>query len=137
MLKKDFLVRQLEEFGKVLAVIMGLKKQNDWDKVLKEIYDASQKFTSLEISHVENLDAAGFEKEILNHPTLSPDQQKILAGLLYEKLHYYLVKEDNERALKLKEQCISLYKHIQNNFTQNEFNMDVYYKLIFLSKVQV
>ena len=135
MLKKDYLVRQLEEFGKVLAVIMGLKKQNDWDKIEKEIYDATQKFTSLEINHVEGLDATGFEKEILNHPTLSPDQQKILADLLYEKLHYYLIKEDNEKALKLKERCTSLYKHIQDNFTQNEFNLDVYYKLIFLSKI--
>ena len=135
MLKKDYLVRQLEEFGKVLAVIMGLKKQNDWDKIEKEIYDATQKFTSLEINHVEGLDAAGFETEILNHPALSPDQQKILADLLYEKLHYYLIKEDNERALKLKERCTSLYKHIQDNFTQNEFNLDVYYKLIFLSKI--
>ena len=77
MLKKDLLVRQLEEFGKVMAIILGAKKQKDWDKFEKKIYDATIKFTNLEINTVENLDDIDFEKQILNHPTLNQDQKKI------------------------------------------------------------
>ena len=29
MLRKDFIIRQIEEFGKVLALIIGYKKQNE------------------------------------------------------------------------------------------------------------
>ena len=135
MLKKDYLVRQLEEFGKVLAIILGAKKQNDWEKLEKEIYEATKKFASLEINYVESLYSAAFEKEIINHPTLSLEQKKILGDLLFEKLNFYLAKDNKEKYLLLKAHCLALYNHIQNNFTQNEFNLDVYYKLGFLNKL--
>lgn len=134
MLRKDLLVRQLEEFGKVMAVILGFKKQNDWDKFEKEIQEASIKFTGLEIKNVENLTVTDFEKEVLNHPTLLLDQKKILADLLFEKLNFYAQNNNEEKYQSLKTKCLALYEHIQNNHTENEFDMNVYYKLEILKK---
>ena len=134
MLRKDLLVRQLEEFGKVMAVILGFKKQNDWDKFEKEIHDAALKFTSLEINDVEKLDEVEFENQVLNSPTLLLDQKKILADLLFEKLNFYAEKNEEENYLALKAKCLKLYQHIQNNHTDNEFDMNVYYKLEILKK---
>lgn len=134
MLKKDLLVRQLEEFGKVMAIILGAKKQKDWDKFEKKIYDATIKFTNLEINTVENLDDIDFEKQILNHPTLNQDQKKILADLLFEKLNFYAEKNDEEKYISLKAKCLKLFEHIQNNHTDNEFDMNVYYKLEILKR---
>jgi hypothetical protein len=134
MLRKDLLVRQLEEFGKVMAVILGFKKQNDWDKFEKEIQEASIKFTGLEIKNIENLTVTDFEKEVLNHPTLLLDQKKILADLLFEKLNFYAQNNNEEKYQSLKTKCLALYEHIQNNHTENEFDMNVYYKLEILKK---
>jgi hypothetical protein len=134
MLKKDLIVRQLEEFGKVLAVILGLKKQNDWDKFQKEIQEAALKFTNLEINDIENFTEFDFEKKILDHPTLLLDQKKILADLLFEKLNFYAQNNNEEKYLSLKAKCLVLYQHIQNNHTENEFDMNVYYKLNILKK---
>ncbi|MBA3681491.1 MAG: hypothetical protein H0W73_10060 [Bacteroidetes bacterium] len=134
MLKKDFLVRQMEEFGKVMAVILGFKKQQDWDKFEEEMQAASLKFTTLEIKEVEALDETEYSKQILNHPTLTQDQLKILADLLFERMNFYSVKNDEVNYINLRSKCISLYTHIQNNFSENEFDMNVHYKLEMLKK---
>ncbi|MDO8998757.1 MAG: hypothetical protein Q7W45_03255 [Bacteroidota bacterium] len=134
MLRKDYILRQLEEFGKVMAVILGFKKQNDWTNFEKEIKNAAVKFTSLEINTVENLNEPDFEKQILNHPNLIQDQKKILADLLFEKLNFYAEKNEEEKYLSLKTKCFKLYQHIQNNHTDNEFDMNVHYKLEILKK---
>ncbi|MEI8137806.1 MAG: hypothetical protein WCH21_10825 [Bacteroidota bacterium] len=134
MLRKDLLVRQLEEFGKVMAIILGTKKQNDWESFEREIHDASIKFTHLEINTVENLDGIDFEKQILNSPTLIQDQKKILADLLFEKLNFYAEKNEGEKYIDRKAKCLKLYQHIQDNHTDNEFDMNVYYKLAILKQ---
>jgi len=135
MLKKDFIIRQLEEFGKVMAVIFGLKKDKDWLNYQNEINNAALKFTSHEIDYVEKLTQTDFDKEIINHATLTPEQLHILADLLFEKLNYYLSINDAPKSEDLKQKCKKLYLHLQNNQTQNEFNLDVHYKLSFLENL--
>jgi len=135
MLRKDYIMRQFEEFGKVMAVILGFKKQNEWEKFEKEISDAAKKFTSFDIDYVENLSFEDFEREISAAPSLLPDQQKILADLLYEKMWYYKEQNDDEKFSDLKMKCLSLYKKFSENLTQNEFNLDVHYKLGVLKEI--
>lgn len=135
MLRKDYILRQFEEFGKVMAVILSFKKENDWERFEKEIREAVLRFTSMEISYVENLNEENFEKEILKRPGFSSEQQKILADLLFEKLNYYLSKNETDNYLDLRHKCFRLYQYISEHFTQNEFNLDVYYKLEFLKKI--
>ena len=54
MLKKDYFLRKLEEFGKALATLLALKRDGEWEKFEKEIAEATEKFTSLELSTIEN-----------------------------------------------------------------------------------
>ena len=134
MLRKDFIIRQIEEFGKVLALIIGFKKQNEWTKFEQEIKNAIQKFTSLEINEIENLNIDFFVSEIVNRKGLSLDQKKIIANLMYEKLYFYLFKNENENYSQLKAKCLLLYLHLNENCTTNEFDLDVHYKLSMLQK---
>ena len=134
MLRKDFIIRQIEEFGKVLALIIGFKKQNEWTKFEEEIKNAIQKFTSLEMNEIENLNIDFFVSEIVNREGLSLDQKKIIANLMYEKLYFYLFKNENESYSQLKAKCLLLYLHLNENCTTNEFDLDVHYKLSMLQK---
>ena len=134
MLRKDFIIRQIEEFGKVLALIIGYKKQNEWTKFDEEIKNAIQKFTSLEMNEIENLNIDFFVSEIVNREELSLDQKKIIANLMYEKLYFYLFKNENENYSQLKAKCLLLYLHLNENCTTNEFDLDVHYKLSMLQK---
>ena len=134
MLRKDFIIRQIEEFGKVLALIIGYKKQNEWTKFEEEIKNAIQKFSSLEMNEIENLNIDFFVSEIVNREGLSLDQKKIIANLMYEKLYFYLFKNENENYSQLKAKCLLLYLHLNENCTTNEFDLDIHYKLSMLQK---
>lgn len=136
MLRKDLLMRQFEEFGKVLALIIGFKRENDWEKFLKEVNHTAKKFTSLEIDYVENMLPHTFDSEIINHPALLPEQQKMLADLLYEKMHFYIHQSDNKKSADLINKCILLYQKFTQNLTHNEFNLDVHYKLEYLNQLK-
>lgn len=136
MLRKDYILRQFEEFGKVLALILGYKNNRDWEKFEREIAEAARKFTSLEISHTEHLTDQEFETEIVLSQSLTQEQKTILATLLFEKMNYYVIHNDRENYLKLKKRCLNLYQHIRDNFTENEFNLDVHYKIEFLGKME-
>jgi hypothetical protein len=134
-LRKDYIQRQFEEFGKVMAVILSFKRDNEWEKFEDEISMALQKFTQLEMNYVETLNETDFNHKVLIDAKLLPNQKRILADLLYEKLTIYIEKNEQENYLKLKQKCISLYTFIQENFTQNQFDLDVHYKLAFLNQI--
>lgn len=128
-LRKDFIVRQLEEFGKVMSVILGLKLNKDWDEFETEIAAAAKKYTNLEIDAVENMSDADFEISVLYRDGMELDQKKILAQLLFEKLNFYIASGNEENYSRLKDRCLVLYNHILQNFTENEFDLDVHYKI--------
>jgi hypothetical protein len=129
MLRKDFIVRQFEEFGKVMAVILGFKKRSDWEKFQEEIYNAGLKFTSLDVNEAENLAIGEFENKIILHPTLLPEQKRMLADLLYEKMFFYVDSGDEEKVEDLRIKCLALYKNYSENLTENEFDMGVHYRI--------
>ncbi|MDI1355608.1 MAG: hypothetical protein PSX36_11855 [bacterium] len=135
MHKKDYIQRQFEEFGRVLALILGSKKQKDWEKFEIEIDEAIRKFTSLEIDAVEKHNDEEFEKVVIKNPALSQEQRKILANLLFEKLEFYLQGDDLENFVFLKQKCLALYSYLQDNATNNEFDLDVHYKLEILKEM--
>jgi hypothetical protein len=135
MLRKDLLMRQFEEFAKVMAVILGFKRQNDFEKFEKEIADAAKKFTPFEIETVENLSSEEFNREILGHPAALPEQYRILADLLFERIKYYLERGDENKVPDLKVKCGLLYKKFTDTFTHTEFNLDVHYRQQFLDSL--
>jgi hypothetical protein len=134
MLRKDYIQRQFEEFGKALANILSLKRNNSWEEFEKEIARAARKFTLLEINYVEDLSEDDFKNELVNNPNLQHDQQKMLASLLFEKMNYYLERNEIKNYLNVRSRCLSLYLHLQDNFTQNEFDLEVYYRIGLLRK---
>lgn len=131
MIRKDFLVKQFEEFGKVIARILNFRKEKEHELLREEIHQAVQKFTDLEIEHVEQTDADNFNKLMLQ---LDDQRLKMLADLLFEKMHYYLMREEEENYLCLKFKALKLYELFKAR-EQNEFNMEVYYKLQYLKTV--
>lgn len=119
----------------MLALLLSLKNKRDWDDFEREIREATQKFTSLEIKQIEALSEENFSQKIIVDNSLSHEQQKILANLLFEKMSFYAEKGLEEEYEKLREKCIVLYDHIKTNYTQNEYDLDVHYKLELLKKI--
>jgi hypothetical protein len=132
MLKKDILVRQLEEMGKVLAQLLTFRKNKDWDHFEQELSAAVKRYTPLEIEKVEAMSGSEFTNNIVLSDSIGFDQKKILATLLFEKMNYYLSVGFDDQYQQLKEKCLSLYEFLANDLTENEYNLDIHYKLKYL-----
>ena len=131
MIRRDYVVKQLEEFGKVIARLLSLRKQEDHTLLEKEIADAAQRFTNFEISAVERLGATDFYETAIG---LEDHRLKMLADLLYEKMHFYLLTGQSAEAILLKNRCRQLYELVKAR-NPGIFDMDVYYKVQFLDTV--
>ena len=135
MLRKDLIMRQMEEFGKALALILLHKKQQDYEKFEEEIALAAKKYSTLELKPIENLNTTDFSKQIIHNESISFEHKKIIASVLFEKMLYYdeLGLEENRNDLTTK--CFHLYTYLYTNQTENEFNMEVHYRLELLKKL--
>lgn len=135
MLRRDYLVKQAEEFGKVLAVIMGLKRDGLFPDMLEEIYKASQKYTALEILYIEKQENADLIKDLTEDKKLNDEQLKLLADLLFEKAEYYMHAEGaGEASDNAYRKAYILYVFLKKHATTN-YSLDMHYKLELLAKM--
>lgn len=135
MFKKDFILRQFEDFGKVLAKILGLKVEKDWLRFEQEIAQAVNTFTGYELNTIEKMGSAEFSETVVECGKLTAEQVKILARLMFERLEEFIHRNDNELINLQSSKCRMLYEKALENLTQNEFDLDIHYKLEFLKKL--
>lgn len=137
MLKRDYLVKQFEEFGKVMALLIGLKRDGNFPDLLDEIHKAAQKYTSTEIIAVESLQNNDLLKVLTQDKKLNDDQLKMLSDLLFEKAEYYLKTASGHAELNnCYKKAFILYSFLKENATLN-YSLDMHYKLELLSKMDL
>jgi hypothetical protein len=128
MLRKDYIVRQFEEFGKFIALVFSLKKDNKHDEIGKLLDEAALKFTS---SQLEDLENVSDEKllQIVSGGTFKDEQLKMLGDLLYEKgLNYTsLIKPDESKNALGK--ALIIYNYIKSNALETDFSLDMHFKM--------
>ena len=129
MYKKDYIQRQFEDFGKVLASLLQLRRAKNWEEFEKEISNAFVNFIPVAENEVEKMDTRSFKDKVVNSNDLPFRIKKILASLLFEKMNAALESNNEQRYRTLHEKCLMLYEKIQNDQTENEFDLDVHYKL--------
>ncbi|MBK6523036.1 MAG: hypothetical protein IPG08_12305 [Sphingobacteriaceae bacterium] len=135
MFRKDYLQRQFEEFGKVLATILGFKKSGDMQSFENEIEKAVKTFTALELDSLLKMDLESFEKMVKHNETLRPDQIKILADLFYERSFVFDKQEQAEDMKDMLSRAYFLYKRYTQELTANEFNLEVNYRLQMITEI--
>lgn len=133
MLRKDYIQRQFEQFGKMLASLLSKKLNKDYEAFEKEMAEAVKTFTDFEVVELEDDSLEAFVHKI-NSSDLQFDQKKILANLLFEKMNYYLEIGKPESYKDLKQKTLFLYETITSDLTQNEFDLEANYRLEFLKK---
>lgn len=126
MFRKDLLMRQFESFGKALALLMGMRKNLDWDQFEKELEASTLKFAGKELSVIEAMS----DEELQNWLKDDADGKiKIVAGLLFEKMMLLEAMGLETEYKKTGERCSKLYKTLQENLVSSEYDLDVHYKM--------
>jgi hypothetical protein len=134
MHKRDYLVKQFEEFGKVMAVIFGLKKDGNYPDFLSLIDESAKKYTQTEIVYVESLNDDNLIECLTTDKKLNDEQLKMLADLLYEKAEYYLAQSSEIEAINCYKKSYSVYLFLKANATLT-YSLDMHYKIEVLSKM--
>jgi hypothetical protein len=135
MLRKDYIVRQAEEFGKFLAILMGLRKAGSWEEFNRQMNESAAKFTFLEIEAAENLDDEGFLDTLITEHKLKDPNLKMLADLLYEKGMSYTAGGNVSEAENAFEKALVVYEYLTENALDADFSLDMHFKIASLRQM--
>lgn len=140
MHKRDYLVKQFEEFGKVMAILLGLKRESNSSELNNLISESVKKYTSTEIDFVESLINENLIDILTSEKKLNDEQLKILADLLYEKAEYYSITQQNQAlnsdAINCYKKSYLIYLFLKEHATLT-YSLDMHYKLEILSKMKL
>lgn|SRR5574343_1449109 len=136
MLKKDYIIRLTEEFGKFLSVLMGLRKKGEWKEFERVLNELVSKFTGTEIEWVETLENENFLKNLSEKYNLSGEKLKILADLLYEKGMAFSNQNNEINSANCLYKAYLIYLHLKNSALDSDFSLDMHYKINLLNKIQ-
>ena len=136
MHKRDYLVKQFEEFAKVLGVLLGLKREEDFHGINELIDSTALKYTQTEIVYAEGLANETFMNTLIHEKKLTDEQLKMLGDLLYEKGDYYskINMDKEQEAFNCFQKSNIIYQFILHHATLN-YSLDTHYKLEVLSKM--
>ena len=132
MHKRDYLVKQFEEFSKVIAILLGLKRDGKFSELSELINESVLKYTSTEIQYIEDLMDEGFIEILTDDKKLNDDQLKMLADLLYEKAGYYEMSGNETSAKNSYKKANIIYLFSKEHATLS-YSLDMHYKLLHLS----
>lgn len=127
MIQRDYIMRMIEEFGKYLAAIVGLKIDGDLGGALKKIDEVYEGMIDLDpkvlksLSVDELLDFLQKEKEFNNH------YLKMIAELLYEEGLIYSESGDPISARNVLEKAKFLINYLME--AEPTFSFNWYEKL--------
>lgn len=134
MYKRDYFVKQLEEFGKVLAILMGLKQPGKIHELENLIKETTQKYTGQEIEWLESLTDKNIANTLTEDKKLNDHQLKMCGDLLYEKAEFYFLKQETENAENCLRKAYQIYQFLINQATL-PYSLDTHYKLENIRKI--
>lgn len=129
MLRKDYIMRMYEEFGKFLGTLFGLRKMGNWVELEEVIKTSAQKYTLVELQFAEDLETKGLPQYLLKNHNLNSENIKMLGDLLYEKGLMYLATDRANEANNAFQKVFVLYTYVQQNALESDFSLDMHNKL--------
>jgi hypothetical protein len=137
MHKRDYLVKQFEEFGRVMGVILGLRREGKLDEFSALIEESVKKYTATELKYAEALDDKDLIQILTEERKLTDDQLKMLGDLLFEKGNYYSAMTTSEiQSTNCYKKSFIIYSFLKEHATIT-YSLDMQYKLEVLQKMNL
>jgi len=127
MLQRDYILRLIEEFGKFLAAITGLKLEGKLEEALKKVDETYKELLEIDPKVVKSLN----EDEVLpffqEEKKYDNKQLNMVAELLYQEGMIYVEEGDPVSARNVLEKSKILINYLMDN--DSTFSYDWYEKL--------
>ncbi len=113
MIRKDYILRMIEEIGKMIAIILGLLKKGEIKQAQKLYNDGLQRALNMNEDSMLEMDVnqlrAIFEHEFGE----SYEGLEVIAGLLVQGGHIHLAADDEDRAEACYLKALALYNLVE------------------------
>jgi hypothetical protein len=127
MLQRDYILRLIEEFGKFLAAITGLRLEGKLEEALKKVDETYNELLEIDPKVVKSLnddEVLGFFQEEKKYDN---KQLNLVAELLYQEGMIYSEEGDPVSARNVLEKSKILINYLMEN--DSTFSYDWYKKL--------
>lgn len=135
MFRKDYIVRQFEEFGKFLAVVFGLKTDSKFSEMEELINTSALKFTNIEMEVAEKLPNKDLMQLLTENYELKEANLKMLGDLLYEKGIGYSKTFKEDEAENAFTKALIIFEFIKENSLEIDFSLDMHFKITSLKQM--
>lgn len=112
MFQKDYIMRMIEQFSKVLAVIFGLKSNAEIEEKQQVLNEALHDFTGLSEAAIESLSYNNLINLVSGFEESRPEKCFMLAELLKAKADVYASLGDSERSFNLYLKSFNIYAEV-------------------------
>jgi len=127
MFSRDYIMRLIEEFARMLAAISGLKLEGKLDEALKKVDDAYNDLLHIAPSTLMSLKGQEVIKVLQDELKFESQQLRMVAELLYEQGQIYNELGDPVSAKNVFEKARILIGFLMEN--DSTFSFDWYEKL--------
>ncbi len=129
MFKKDYIMRQYEEFGKFLAIVLGFKANQQFTELEELLNTSAFKYTNIEIEIAEKLPNKDLIQLLTENYELKEANLKMLGDLLYEKGIGYSQQLKENEAKNAFQKALIIFEHIKENSLESDFSLDMHFKM--------
>ena len=127
MIRRDYIMRMIEEFGKFLSAIVGLKREGNYGDALGKIDNVYEGMLDLDPKILKSVDAKELLDFLQNEKNFNNQYMKMIAELLFEEGQIYLESGDPISARNVLEKAKVLINYLMESNTT--FSFDWYEKL--------
>ncbi|MCG8309149.1 MAG: hypothetical protein MI975_17285 [Cytophagales bacterium] len=127
MIRKDYILRMVEEFAKFLAEIIGLKREGKFQEALQKIDGVYRGMIDLDPIVLKSLNPGELLVFLQDEKKFSNTYLKMIVELLFEEGQIYTEHGDPISARNVLEKAKILINHLMEN--DSTFSFDWYEKL--------
>lgn len=112
MERKDYLMRYIEQLGKVLAALLGFRQNMDCKGGLQVIDEALKDLTSMDSQEINAIPEDQFINELTVRRKLHMEQVKFIAEMLFQEAEFYGMADMQDDAMQRYRKAYLLYRYI-------------------------
>jgi len=133
MIRKDYILKMVEEFAKFLAAIMGLKDEGKYEEALKKIDSVYTGLLQIEPVSIKSVGAEEVLDYLKTEKKFDNQTLKMIAELLYEEGMIYAEMGDPVSTRNVLEKAKVLIDYLSEN--DQTFSFDWYEKLASIERI--
>ncbi len=133
MIRRDYIMRMIDEFGKFLAAIVGLKREGKFEDALDKVDGLYQGMLDLDPKVLKSLDKDEVLDYLQKEKEYTNQYLKLIAELLFEEGQIYHEIGDPISAQNVLEKAKVLINYLMDSDTT--FSFDWYEKIAVVDKI--